>query len=52
MSRALPASPARSGAEAFVLGEVRPRGAAQVGSRVAGLRWWRWYCTKAGPNDG
>ncbi|WP_437815878.1 hypothetical protein [Sorangium sp. So ce1078] len=51
MRRALPASPARSGAEAFVLGVAR-RAAAHVGSSVAGLRWWRWWSTEAGPNDG
>lgn len=44
MPRALPASAARSGSEAFVLGAARPR--------VAGLRWWCWSCTEAGPNDG
>ncbi|XXX78851.1 hypothetical protein WMF30_08745 [Sorangium sp. So ce134] len=51
MTRALPASCVRSGSEVFVLG-VASRAAAHVGSREAGLRWWRWCCTKAGPSDG
>ncbi|WP_437637150.1 hypothetical protein [Sorangium sp. So ce854] len=51
MPRALTASCARPGSEALVLGAAA-RSAAQVGSRAAGLRWWRWWSTAAGPHDG
>ncbi|WP_437336580.1 hypothetical protein [Sorangium sp. So ce394] len=51
MPSAFTASSARSGSEAFVLG-VASHAAARVSSRVAGLRWWRWCSTKAGPSDG
>ncbi|WP_437735431.1 hypothetical protein [Sorangium sp. So ce1335] len=43
MPRALTASCARSGSEALVLGAA---------VRAAGLRWWRWWSTEAGPHDG
>ncbi|WP_437550163.1 hypothetical protein WMF11_06345 [Sorangium sp. So ce295] len=51
MPRALPASCARRRSEAFVLGGASCS-AAEVGSCVAGLRWWRWCSTKAGPYHG
>ncbi|MGK3996601.1 hypothetical protein [Sorangium sp. So ce1024] len=51
MSRALTASCACPGSEALVLGTAACTGG-QVGSRAAGLRWWRWWCTTAGPHDG